>query len=342
MASVIHAPQDGATLSLLPASQRAFLTDQARMIPHRADPAVNAEDGTIPPSLLFVWSNGPERAVLQLAQASDFSIIEQQIPALVRDEHRLATVSSLLPGHRYFWRIADDHGAPLTEPRSFAVANELPRWILLPKVTNVRDCGGWSADGGHRVRFGKLFRGAQFERWTFAEHGSPLTSDGEWTLLSILKVRTELDLRGGGAQVFCHPDLNYVNISLSAYCWGGDGIFTDEQMEHYGKVFALLADSNAYPVYFHCQGGGDRTGTLAFMIGAALGVSEQELLTDYELSTLSLSGERTRFSEVWRTFRERLSTCYPATTLQGQVIAYLHACGVTEEMLANLRANLLE
>jgi len=343
MLRVILAPQDDSIVSLLPTAQRAFLADTARLtIPHAADPSVNAEDGTIPPALLFIWNGGPVQAMLQLSQTADFASPELEIPATERDEYHLATVSSLLPGHRYLWRIAKTNGEPLTEPRSFTVADELPRWILLPKVTNVRDCGGWPVAGGHRLRFGKLFRGAQFERWTFAEHGSPLTADGQWALLTTLKLRTELDLRSGGHQIFYHPDIGYVNIPLTAYCWTGDGIFTTEQMTHYRQVFALLADSGTYPIYFHCQGGGDRTGTLAFMIGAALGMSKEDLLTDYELSTLSLSGERTRFSAVWCAFRERLATCYPAATLQGQVLAYLHACGVTEEMLAGLRANLLE
>ena len=38
-------------------------------------------------------------------------------------------------------------------------------------------------------------------------------------------------------------------------------------------------------VYFHCAEGADRTGTLAFLIEALLGVSESDLSKDYELTT---------------------------------------------------------
>ena len=115
-------------------------------------------------------------------------------------------------------------------------------------------------------------------------------------LFDVLGIRTELDLRGGGKPAIERTGLRWVNYPVSAYCWSDDGIFTPEQMANYARIFELLADAEAYPIYFHCQGGGDRTGTLAFILGAALGVPEEDLLTDYELSTLSLSGERTRFS----------------------------------------------
>ena len=39
------------------------------------------------------------------------------------------------------------------------------------------------------------------------------------------------------------------------------------------------------PVFYHCQNGADRTGTLGFLIGALLGMSEGDLAKDYELTT---------------------------------------------------------
>ncbi|MBQ7651321.1 MAG: tyrosine-protein phosphatase [Victivallales bacterium] len=339
---ILHSPADGEELSLLPTRQRAFLDDESRKIPHEASPAVNAVDGTQPPSLMFVWKGGVDDAMLQLSLTDDFATVERLEPSVPINEYYVATVSSLLPGERYFWRIVAPYGTPLSATRSFAVKYELPRWILAPKVTNVRDCGGWRAGEGARVRFGMLYRGAQFEPWTWAEHRSPLTADGERMLFDVLGIRTELDLRGGGKPVLERPGLRWVNIPVSAYCWSDNGIFTPEQMANYARIFQLLSDADAYPIYFHCQGGGDRTGTLAFILGAALGVSEEDLLMDYELSTLSLSGERTRFSTVWRGFRDRLGRDYPGSTLQGQAISYLHACGVPDGTLEKVRSILLK
>ena len=342
MIEIIYSPAEGEEISLLPTRQRAFLCDASRMVPHEASPAVNVVDGTLPPSLMFVWKGGVERAALQLSRKDDFSVIERQETASQMNEYYVATVSSLLPGESYFWRIVAPYGTPLSETHSFAVKFELPRWILAPKVTNARDCGGWRAGEGRRVRFGMLYRGAQFEAWTWAEHHSPLAPEGERMLFDVLGIHTELDLRSNGKPVVPRPALRWANIPVTAYCWSDNGIFTPEQMSNYAKIFDLLSNADAYPIYFHCQGGGDRTGTLAFILGAALGVSEDDLLTDYELSTMSLSGERTRFSTVWRVFRERLAREYPANTVQGLAVSYLHACGVSDDTLAKIRSILLE
>ena len=80
------------------------------MVPHEASPAVNVVDGTLPPSLMFAWRGGVERAVLQLSRKEDFSVIERQEAAIAINEFFVATVSSLLPGERYFWRIAAPYG----------------------------------------------------------------------------------------------------------------------------------------------------------------------------------------------------------------------------------------
>lgn len=45
-------------------------------------------------------------------------------------------------------------------------------------------------------------------------------------------------------------------------------------------------------MYLHCVGGADRTGTLAFLIEALVGVSESDLSKDYELT--SFDGSHTR------------------------------------------------
>ena len=58
-------------------------------------------------------------------------------------------------------------------------------------------------------------------------------------------------------------------------------------------IFDLLSEEKNYPVYFHCVWGADRTGTLAFLINGLLGVSYEDLVKDYEMTTFSHSGKRT-------------------------------------------------
>ena len=108
------------------------------------------------------------------------------------------------------------------------------------------------------------------------------------------------------------------------------------------RIFTFLCDENVYPLYFHCAGGGDRTGTLAFLLQTLLGVSLEDALTDYEYSNLSISGERSRFSEVFTAFLAKLETYAPGKGMQCQVKAYLRDCGVSSVAMRKLRSLLLE
>ena len=61
------------------------------------------------------------------------------------------------------------------------------------------------------------------------------------------------------------------------------------------KIFDILAQETSYPLYFHCIHGADRTGTLAVLIEGLLGVSEEDIVKDYELTSFnSKSGQRLR------------------------------------------------
>jgi protein-tyrosine phosphatase len=81
-----------------------------------------------------------------------------------------------------------------------------PRMIKLNSGWNVRDIGGWNADGG-KVRFGLLFRGARLENAT--------TDD--LTLLASEGVKLDLDLRdasnaSGSTRI---PGASYYNAALT-------------------------------------------------------------------------------------------------------------------------------
>ena len=161
--------------------------------------------------------------------------------------------------------------------------------------------------------------------------------------MKALKIKTELDLRADGADFFQSSNMLYCKIPSTAYAtWQEEGIFSAEAMEQIRKIFILLADKLVYPVYFHCQGGGDRTGTLAFLLGAMLGMSYDDLLTDYEFSNLSVSGERIRYSTVWQAFEKKLQTFAPGESVQTQVTNYLYQCGVSDLLLDKIKNILTE
>lgn len=342
-------PEDRAEVSFLSKEQKAFFCDPYRSTPHKPDSEPRKIDLTIPVPVDFVWEGESEQSALQISGRKDFKTLVRQVEGRSRKLKNgrmrfLAKIVNLEHGGTYFWRVTD--GKKFSAVRTFTVADELPRWISVPKVTNVRDLGGWKTASGKRIRQGMLFRGAQFDpAWTNQPGGSKITPAGRKVLLEDLKIHTELDLRGGKSASALPGIPRYELITFSAYAtWGGtpgEGIFSNSMRSQVKKIFELFADPSAYPLYFHCQGGGDRTGTVAFLLENMLGVNDADCLTEYELSNLSVSGERSRYSEVWIRFMEKLETIVPGGSRQEQVCEFLRQCGVTDAVQEKIRSILL-
>ena len=326
-------PGNGEIVSLHSPEQQAFFSEPHRFEPHEADPTPNKMDFSCSMPVRFRWK-AAGRALLAISENADLSNATSYTS--IND----CRVYNLLPGKRYYFQI--QCGEIVSEIRGFSIAMELPRVISVPNVSNVRDCGGWHLNNGKRYKFNMLYRGAQFEPWTVLPHGCGINAEGE-KLFKALKIKTELDLRADGEDFFQSSTMLYCKIPSTAYAtWQEEGIFSAEAMEQIRKIFILLADKLVYPVYFHCQGGGDRTGTLAFLLGAMLGMSYEDLLTDYEFSNLSVSGERIRWSTVWQAFEKKLQTFAPGESVQTQVTNYLYQCGVSDLLLDKIKNILTE
>ena len=101
--------------------------------------------------------------------------------------------------------------------------------------------------------------------------------------------KTDIDLRKdseiyGMTESPLGPSAAWVNVPLI----GGYGAFANDlYFDCKRKIFGTIFDTNSYPVVFHCIGGADRTGTIAFMIEALLGVDENTLALDYLLTGLA-------------------------------------------------------
>lgn len=326
------APENNSIISFATAIQKSYLNAPERLIPHEPDPTPRKNDDTIPQKVIFSFRSGNE-CELQISETEDFASC---ISFCGKNE---IAISNLLHGQKYFWRVICNDA--VSEIRTFTVAMDLPRWIDIPNVTNVRDIGGWQTANGTAIRQNMVFRGGQFEGWTNQEHKSSITPEGQKVFLEDLKIQTEIDLRGEGkGQTF--PVRNYCKIPIEAYAtWHDYGIFAPEQMENVKKIFELFADEKNYPLYFHCQGGGDRTGTIAFLLEALLGMDIDDMITDYEMTNLSVSGERIRYSEVWTKFMAKLATFAPGKSANEQVVEFLYRCGVNAEIQQKIKNILL-
>ena len=106
------------------------------------------------------------------------------------------------------------------------------------------------------------------------------------------------------------------------------------------RAFRVLFDAECHPVAFHCIGGADRTGCLAFFIQALCDVDDDTLVKDWELTCCYTA----RSSFVHEKGIDRLFSMlakYPGATTKERTKAFLRECGVTDADMDSVRSALL-
>ena len=241
-----------------------------------------------------------------------------------------ASVYNLIPGVRYFYSVVAD-GSVLKES---CVIPKGPMRMVNGVAKNMRDLGGWKA-GDKTIRYGRLYRGARVDDI----QGNPTAKD---IFLNDLGVDIDLDLRGlppgtqGGSGEknpwTSNDPVQYVNIQLWHYFYHqatqypvpeiSQGESADIYQSTIRTIIGWLKEGKV--VYFHCHGGSDRTGTLAFLIEGLLGVSEEDLSKDYEVTYYSGSNRKRNSSTGWfyKPMIKYIRTFAPNGTITDQVTAW--------------------
>ena len=283
----------------------------------------------------FAWAAGPDSApyTLEISLHKDFSD-----SLVIKTANTQTEVYNLFNAKKYFCRVLDKNNRVIANG-SFCTADHA-RWIKLPDrghaPVNFRDIGHWRTVDGLQVRQGMVYRGADLEAW---RQSSRKNFD---FIVNELKIKSEIDLRypqqvkdkvnsrlGKNVKLFFRP--------VNAY-----NSFTPEQCELFRDTIRIFADEKNYPVYFHCSGGVDRTGEIAFLLNGLLGVPEEQLFEDYESSSLSLF-PRDREIEYFKEWRQKIAGYAPVgSTVQVQIESYLLAIGVTAAEIAAIKNILLE
>jgi protein-tyrosine phosphatase len=195
----------------------------------------------------------------------------------------------------------------------WVVAGE--RLVPLEGTLNFRDLGGYRTGDGRRVRWGRVFRSDGLGSLTAADHA----------VLERLGVRTVCDLRadteheahpshlpGTAERVSCavaparpgQRTLDERIIAGELASLSVDDVvdlyllMLDEYAPSFGRTLELIARADE-PIVFHCAAGKDRTGIVAALLLALLGVPDDEIFDDYMLTKRYRSERRVDELRAW-------------------------------------------
>jgi protein-tyrosine phosphatase len=170
------------------------------------------------------------------------------------------------------------------------------RVLVWEGCTNVRDLGGLGTCDGRTTRWGAVVR---------SDSPAKLTATG-WSALYAYGIRTIISLRTYGVTEddlnipLRHPDLVTVQVAIeditdtefvrqwvTTNLWGTPLYYKDALWrwpERHAAAISAIARASPGGVLFHCTRGNDRTGIIALLLLALVGVTLDEIVADYELS----------------------------------------------------------
>ena len=367
---------NGATLNLLSDEVYDFVSTYKINVetPH----STNYTDGTTiakPTPVRLTWEDTESAThyTVQISLNSDMSGAKE-LPAVIQ---KFVDVENLFMGTKYYYQVyAHRTGGSVVKSKifNFTTAHQ-PRVFDYATVkddttqeeyldSNLRDIGGYyTEDGNYRVKQGIAYRSAEVRIFT---------EDSKKKLIDDLGIKTELAVHNEATSYladygFSEANGNYIYTAGPHYVeWSGIAFYGEQTQANLKKELLVFAEPANFPILFHCQLGRDRTGTLAFVLGALLGVSFEDLCLDYELSYLTQYGgygwtgdncaenKFHQFVVMYQYMQEGSCTnwsgsqltnpyCNPSATLAENTASYLKGMlGMTDAQIAAIRANMLE
>jgi len=175
------------------------------------------------------------------------------------------------------------------------IMDDAHRLLPLVGAYNFRDLGGYPTTDGRSTRWGRLYRSDTLHELTDED----LVVLRDLDLVSVIDLRTPTEVERSGRGPLGAEPVRYVNLSVLAE-EGGERqaapatrvADTAERYLSYLEMgrdalvgsFHLMAERESYPLVFHCQAGKDRTGVVAALVLACIGVDRRAIVDDYVLT----------------------------------------------------------
>lgn len=174
------------------------------------------------------------------------------------------------------------------------------RHLRFDALHNFRDLGGYPTRDGLRVRPGLLYRADSLGKLT------PGTTD--WDRFRALGIRTVIDLRHPWeaerrGRIPHDASFTYHNLSIEHRPYDQAAQTADVEPGPYlserfmevaqdgtkeiAAALTLIAEEHDGGLVFHCASGKDRTGQLAALVLALLGVPDEVIIEDFSLTELA-------------------------------------------------------
>lgn len=250
-----------------------------------------------------------------------------------------AEVYSLIPGRRY-WYVVSNGGSTLAEG-SFSTAGR--RRIMKvgdsptgeTNANNCRDLGGLETTDGHRLRYGKIFRGTNMD-------GVEKSGQKSY-LLDYMHIGLDVDLRETTGK-------NPLGVTVSDQTYNSIGDLTNVNKMRVTISDILTHVHNGNVIYIHCKVGADRTAYVCMLLELLLGVRQELCDVDLELTSFCPSvdnGLRIRGSKTYSFYYYTLGIEYlggkTGATLQEKAYNYVKdELGITAERITQFRTEMLE
>ena len=240
--------------------------------------------------LLVAWELDGEASAVEVSVGATPEAVDHSHAVTVPAGER----SVILPedgsaGRRYISVAAQGSGG------SFVVAE---RRVPFDGVTNFRDLGGYPTAQGTHTRWGRVFRSDALHKLT----------SRDLEAYAALGLNAVYDLRGDAEREKYPNPFPSVQLSLLSQVSASAAVASEpESLEGreigerllremykgmlrgaaplFGRLLGGLAEPGSLPAVFHCTGGKDRTGVSAALLLELLGVSREQVLDDYELTS---------------------------------------------------------
>ncbi|HKW91574.1 MAG TPA: tyrosine-protein phosphatase [Methylomirabilota bacterium] len=247
------------------------------------------------------------------------------------------------------------------------------RHIPFESVPNFRDLGGYRTHDGRTVAWRRLFRSAALHKMNDRDIARLKQEIDPRAVIDLRRLRDHeknpepLLLEEIGARYYplpFRPDSpSYLEDEAKAIpnvANLGEIYLYRISEPPFGKrlvdALEIIAERNNHPVVFHCTAGKDRTGVLAAMVLAAVGVVDEDVVGDYALSAPLMKDIRDRMNRDpetaqavkdlpdlhWEASAESMAAFLALLRREyGSVDGYLKANGARSSLVDRLKGALL-